>query len=303
MPAQGLVPFWGLFILLAGAEPLQTTIKPAVPPPPGTRHFFVQVRILEIDEHGRATTVATPTVQTTGAAAGVTVDSERGRRFEFHFSATEAGAPSPLPVVLADEPTVPKPIAVTASVDTDAGRVNAPRITLKVTQQPRKAVLQAIARQAGLNLALDPDTAIAVTTALSAPITCDYDNSPLDKVLRQILNPAKLRAQIESGFLLISAEVSAAESIATESWQVRVYDVSDLVPKDTSGRPEFEPLIRRLRTDVLAASWDGEATVRGFDSTQSLVIRQTNAGHEAVANYLASLRKPLSKPAPQGSAP
>jgi hypothetical protein len=131
-------------------------------------------------------------------------------------------------------------------------------------------------------------------------VTCDFENAPLEQVLQQLIGPTKLGYRVEAGMVILGGDVPAPEGQPTtpapagEAWQVRVYDVSDLVTKDaTTGRPDFSPLVTRLRAGVLPKSWDtpgGEATIRGFDSTVSLVIRQTAAGHEAIAKSLDELR-------------
>jgi general secretion pathway protein D len=79
-----------------------------------------------------------------------------------------------------------------------------------------------------------------------------------------------------------------------------VYAVQDLVQfDDDTQRPLFKPLIEQLQKTVTTEAWDtqgGMATIRGFDSTVSLVVRQTPAGHEAVAKFLADLRAKAPTP-------
>jgi hypothetical protein len=310
MPDPGLLSCCLMLALTAGNEGVVTLTRPAAAPMPGSRHFVVQVRILEVDEQGRATVVATPTVQTTGAAAGVTIDAERNRRFEFHFTATADGAPSPLPVVIGDEAAAPKPIAVAASTTVEIDRALERRVTVRATQQARKDVLREVAKQAGLRIVLDPD---AVGLApLFSPVSLQLENVPLDLVLKQLLLPLELGYTVHHDLVLIAptepaspvpapVAVREAAAVLPDAWQVKVYDVSDLVTKNpTTGRPDFEPILKQLRTNVTPKSWDtsdGEATARGFDSTVSLVIRQTNAGHDAVADYLSALRKKSVPPA------
>ncbi|HUQ68903.1 MAG TPA: hypothetical protein VM165_05230 [Planctomycetaceae bacterium] len=299
MSGQELVLLVYALVLLAGGDAPVTVTKPATPPAPGTRHYLVQVRILDIDEQGRAAVIASPTVQTTGSAAGVTIDGDRGRRFEFHFSATEAGAPSPLPVILGDDNIVPKPIAVTSSTTLASDRVLEKRVSIKALRQPRKDVLGEVTRQAGLRLVLEPESAAAAVEPLAAPVSCQFENAPLDQVLKQLVEPTRLGYAVESGFVVLGVDVPptdvrpAAPAPSEEGLQVRVYDVSDLVTKDAaSGKPDFQPILTRLQAGVLPKSWDasgGMATVRGFDSTISLVIRQTPAGHDAIAKFLDEL--------------
>uniref|UniRef100_A0A7C2JZB3 Uncharacterized protein n=1 Tax=Schlesneria paludicola TaxID=360056 RepID=A0A7C2JZB3_9PLAN len=304
MPDLGLISLFLALLMSAGNEGVVTLTKPAAPPAAGTRHYLVQVRILEVDEQGRTTLIASPSVQTTGAAAGVTIDGERGRRFEFHFSASVDGAPSPLPVVIGNDAVAPKPIAVAASAVMEADPALERKVSVRAIQQPRKDVIREVARQAGLNVAVAADSAADAVSQLAAPITIQIDNEPLDDVLKQLMEPLKLGYSVRHGLVLIGFDAPtpsaapqrmSADAIPTaDGWQVRVYDVAGLVnPDPTTDRPDFQPLLKRLQAEVLPKTWDsagGEATVRGFDSTVSLVVRQTPAGHEAVAGFLARLR-------------
>lgn len=296
-----------------GADPgVATVTKSSATPNPGARHYLVQVRILEVDEQGRQKVLAQPVLQTLGAAAGVTVESETGRRFEFHFAAQEPGAPAPLPVVIQDDPSLPQPVArkdVPASLQR--------KVSVKAIQQPHKDVLQNVARQAGFTVVMEPETAAAAAPRMAQPITLEMDQAPLDEVLRELMKPLHLSYSVRHDLVLIGAQQPSSgpadepkpvpEDPATPKsetdWQVRVYGVADLVAYDQqSGRPDFEPLVQRLQRHILPKSWQvagSEGTVKGFDSTKSLVIRQTSLGHDAIANYLEQLRRSRDANAPE----
>jgi len=301
-----------LLLLIArwSADPgVATVTRSSAPAEPGARYFLVQVRILEVDEQGRQKVIAQPVLQTPGAAAGVTVESETGRRFEFHFSAQEPGAPAPLPVVMNEGPNLPLPVnslIIPASLQR--------KVSVKAIQQPHKDVLQNVARQAGFTVVMEPETAAAAAPKLAQPITLELDQVPLDEVLRELIKPLQLAYSVRQDLVLIGAQqppiqtepaaVSGAAAPKSETdWQVRVYGVGDLVAYDqTSGRPDFEPLVQRLQRHILPKSWQvagSEGTVKGFDSTKSLVIRQSSMGHDAIANYLEQLRRSRDANAPQ----
>ncbi|MDP1797226.1 MAG: hypothetical protein Q8K78_07080 [Planctomycetaceae bacterium] len=308
---MGLLVAWG-----------QTAPAPA--PIPEPRYYLIQVRIIEVDEQGKQTVVATPSLQTTGDATGVTVDPKRGRKFEFHFSAIDPNAPSTTPKAASDDPISTKAILTADGVKLD--KIPMPRVSLKAVQQPRKEILKAVADQAGLQLVLDAETVTATAAPLLIPISLELQNTPVEEAIRQIVEPAKLSFSVRQDLVLIGASplrpaptndatslkvagpilvppstlpaTMAAKpvdvSTAANALSVRVYAVQDLVKVDAeTQRPAFKLLIEQVQKTVGGEAWDslgGKASIRGFDSTVSLVVRQTPAGHEAVAKLLADLR-------------
>lgn len=301
---------WASLIFAADAPGTVTITKPAAPPAVGARHYVVQVRIIEVDEKGREKVIAQPVLQTAGAAAGVTLEGETGRRFEFNFSAAEAGAPAPLPVTVAEETAAPRPISAMTGTAA-APQVLQQKISIKAVQQPRQDVLRSVARQAGLTLAMEPEIAQVAAAKLAVPINVEIDNVPLDEALKRLVEPLALDYRVRHDLVLIgfqapttvrSATALAAPKLAApqpteaavDEWRIQVYDVSDLIPKSAAGQPDFAPLLKQLQQQIAPKSWSpqgGQGTIRGFDSTSSLVVRQTNAGHAAIAEYLDQLRK------------
>ncbi len=302
---------WNLFwlgLVWLGAEPGTVTItKPTAPPVGGSRHYLVQVQIVEVDELGKQTIIAKPILQTQGAAAGVTIDAESGRRFEFHFTVAEPGAPTPLPVLISqDEVTAKLP-----STKPDATPTLEQKVTIKAVRQPRKDVLRNVARQAGLSVAVEPETAAAAAEQLAAPITFEVDNAPLEETLRQLVAPLEAEFSVRHDLVLIGLNrphddgqpggkpVTPATPTPTPArWQIQVYPVADLVGNTPDGKPDFERLIARLEREVAPKSWakaGGEGSIRVFQSTESLVIRQDAAGHAAIAKLLEACRQEATK--------
>lgn len=292
---------------------------PATAATPEPRYYLIQVRIIEVDEQGQQTVIATPSLQTTGDATGVTVDPKRGRKFEFHFSPIDPNAPAISNG--SNEDGLGKPV-----VTADGMKPTPPRVTLKAVQQTRKEVLKSIADQAGLQLMLDAETVAATAAPLLTPISLELQDTPVEDAIRQIVEPAKLNFAVRQDLVLIGATplraaptkttvattgpilvppstlppangVKAVELPANanpNALSVRVYAVQDLITIDAATqRPQFKSLIERLQKSVTPDGWDsqgGMASIRGFDSTMSLVVRQTPAGHDAVAKFLSELR-------------
>ena len=289
---------------------------PATAATPEPHYYLIQVRIIEVDEQGQQTVIATPSLQTTGDATGVTVDPKRGRKFEFHFSPIDPNAPAISNG--ANEDGLGKPV-----VTADGMKPTPPRVTLKAVQQTRKEVLKSIADQAGLQLMLDAETVAATAAPLLTPISLELQDTPVEDAIRQIVEPAKLNFAVRQDLVLIGATplrpapaktlvvagpilvppstlppASGAKAVEVPAnpnvLSVRVYAVQDLITIDAATqRPQFKSLMERVQKSVTPEAWDaqgGMATIRGFDSTMSLVVRQTPAGHEAVAKFLADLR-------------
>lgn len=298
----------------------QSAPTPASTPEP--KYYLIQVRIIEVDEQGKQIVVATPSLQTTGDATGVTVDPKRGRKFEFHFSAIDPNAPATQPKMVSEESTGPKPVITADALKPE--KMATQRVSVKAVQQSRQEILKAIAEQAGMHLVLDADTVAATAGSLLTPISLELQNTPVEDAIRQITEPAKLNFSMRQDLVLIGASPlkPAANSgpilippstlpgtvsakplqapVNASTLSVRVYAVQDLVQIDSeTQRPVFKSLIEQLQKTVGGEAWDnqgGMATIRGFDSTVSLVVRQTPAGHDAVTKHLADLRAKTATP-------
>jgi hypothetical protein len=84
---------------------------------------------------------------------------------------------------------------------------------------------------------------------------------------------------------------TAAAPRKADEIYVRNYDVSDLIEAaDPVTDADFTPLIQTLKTVAVPEQWTGKAAIRPFTSTKSLVIKQNDAGHKAVAQALKELR-------------
>lgn len=131
-----------------------------------------------------------------------------------------------------------------------------------------------------------------------SPTTLNIDGISLQNILRLTLNPLQLRAVMYGEVLLITTSVRA-EELQT----VLIHDVSDLRLEG-----DFRVLTAMIESTVLPKTWktSGGASViapfealkggdafRGQDlpAKRLLIVRQTEQGHEKVAELLEKLRK------------
>ena len=70
------------------------------------------------------------------------------------------------------------------------------------------------------------------------------------------------------------------------------YRVDDLIGTK-AGKPDFEPLMQRLKEEIDPPSWhgDGPGWVHPFETNFSLVITQSMGNHSKIAYFLAVLRE------------
>lgn len=81
-----------------------------------------------------------------------------------------------------------------------------------------------------------------------------------------------------------------------EALEVRTYSVADLVvplPPTQTKQPQFRALETYLRSLTAPTAWDETCSIRAHQATLSLVIRQTPAVHEKIAEALNTLRREL----------
>ena len=281
-----------LLIALAGAD------TPAVDGPPlkaiaKTKHYLVQIKLIEVDEQGRETVLGAPQLKTTGGNAGLSIDHPDGRRFDFTINLHEGKVGSGSPRELAP---------VTKFGDSEEESVEKrldQKISMKAVQQSRKDVLREVAQQAGVNIAIDPDSAKSVKGLLDALIDFKVEDEPVTEVLDRIVQPLKLGYAVKHEVVLIAI----AEKLLPDpdEYSVKTYEVADLVGPVVGlgdGKPDFAPVIQRIKTTVQSETWDrkgGSAMIRPFNSTSSLVVRQTTAGHAAIERLLEKMRRERPK--------
>src|SRR5262245_29220830 len=90
-----------------------------------------------------------------------------------------------------------------------------------------------------------------------------------------------------------------------ETMSTKVYQVGDLVQRESASGPDFTSIIDLLTSVIDAQSWSdvgGPGDVAGTEDPPTLVIAQTGANHDAIAALFADLRAAKAnagKPGPQ----
>lgn len=277
----------------ATSPPLKSAPDP-VPVVRKPRHYVVQVKLIEVDDQGRESIIGEPKLQTAGGNAGISVDHPDGRRFEFTVRLTDRIGPN----AGADELIPAK--SVSASPAETISKKLEQKVDLNIQQLPRREVLREVSRKAGISLAVDPDSIRAIAPQLEAPIDLKVTNESLAAVLDRILEPLNLGYSIKHDILLIADQAKLLPT--ADEFVVKTYNVADLVKKGDnpdSDLPNFIPLIDRIKSGVMTSSWErteSPATIRPFNSTLSIVVRQTASGHTAIERLLEKIRaeKPMT---------
>lgn len=266
--------------------PRLKTTADAVPAVRKARHYLVQVKLIEVDEQGRETVLGEPKLQTTGGNAGLSIDHADGRRFEFTMKLTDRLGSSDelIPAKSVGNPTD----GVIKKLDQ--------KIDLSLLHHPRKDVLREISKRAGVSFAIDPESSREILAGMEVPIDIKVKDEAIASILDQVIEPMKLEYTVRNDVVLIAA----AEKLVPlpEDFTIKTYHVADLVKiggdDDENETPDLAPLIQRIKTTVMPASWDRKhaaASIRSFNSTSSVVVRQTATGHAAIERFLDKIRR------------
>lgn len=201
-----------------------------------------------------------------------------------------AQAPVPLPVEIPSTPKAVVPEAIGIQQVTEKLQR---KITVKIENQSRRDALRKVGQEAGFNIVIDPESAAAVKQALDTSITFAADDQPAQDVLTQLVQPLDLDYAVRHEVVLIAH----AEKVRPQpqDYHIMTYPIEDLLA--ASGGPfEFDTLTDHLRKYAAPKSWgEGQsASIKVFKSTNSLVVRQTDSGHAAIAQCLKQLRERTS---------
>ena len=128
-------------------------------------------------------------------------------------------------------------------------------------------------------------------------VTEQFVDQPLLEVLKKIVVPHGFRVVVGQEEILITAlapEKSASVAMPPEQLIVLTYNVADLVTPvgRTDAKMDSAPLVELIKTSIEPESWEtGRGTISPHLETISLVIRQTENGHDGIQKILSQLRK------------
>ena len=270
-----------------GAPRLKTSPDP-IPVVKKTRHFVVQVKLIEVDEQGRETVLGEPKLQTTGGNAGIAIDHPDGRRFEFTVRLSDRLGSNG-----SGDELIPVKTVASNSLEGILKKLEQ-KIDLNVVQQPRREVLREISRRSGVSIAIDPESVRAIVAEMELPVDLKIKDEPVSLALDRLIEPLKLGYTIKHDVILIAS----AEKLlpAPEDFLFKTYEVADLVTKANDSAREatdFNPLVERIKSTVMPASWERKeaaATIVPFKATLSIGVRQTARGHAAIDRLLEKIR-------------
>lgn len=264
-------------------------LKTAPDPLPArkARHYVVQVKLIEVDDQGRETVLGEPKLQTAGGNAGISVDHPDGRRFDFTIRLSDR---------LGGDELIPAKTQATSQIDSILKKLDQ-KIDLNMQQQPRREILRELAKRAGVSVAFDPESIRSIVADMESPIDLKIKDESISSALDRLIEPMNLGYAVKHDVILIAAQEKLLPS--PDEFTVKTYNVADLVRKGADREtPDFDPLIERIKSNVLTSSWERKeatATIRPFNSTQSIVVRQTATGHAAIERLLEKIRneKPM----------
>ncbi|MCH7988001.1 MAG: hypothetical protein IID46_02495 [Planctomycetes bacterium] len=152
-------------------------------------------------------------------------------------------------------------------------------------------VIKHIAQSAGINVVLDNMGLEEEGLTSDTKVSIDVTEIRLKSALNLLLKPRRLAYMIEDEVLKITGKSRVQRPMTTVN-----YPVGNLlaVPSPDHAAISFDTLINLITSLVEPNSWSergGQGVITQFDTTLSLVIRQTDQGHAKIKKLLDSLRE------------
>jgi hypothetical protein len=172
-------------------------------------------------------------------------------------------------------------------------------VSVNFEDAPLSDVVKCIGNLAEINIFLDiaglEDEGVTANTTVSLNV----EGIRLKSALNLLLEPLRLGYTVKDDVLKITSRMKQQGELVTVN-----YPVADLVlpgrsalPGDAGGKPDvqadFSSLMNRISTTIQPDSWEertGPGSMMPYRTTLSLVIRQTEAVHDEIADLLGQLR-------------
>lgn len=163
------------------------------------------------------------------------------------------------------------------------------KVTLHFAHTPLMEVLREFKKQIDENLIVDDVGLQEVGVTSSDKISIDVDSVQAISALRLITQRLNL------GYILANEAITVTSANRAEgNLFAVVYAISDLMNKKIPASEESKRIIDIICKAVAPESWDdagGNATIRLFRATESVVIYTTKQRHDAIHAFLAALRE------------
>lgn len=187
-------------------------------------------------------------------------------------------------------------------------------ISLEAGDTSLYLALKSLAKSGNVNLVVDPLGLQEEGISTSKRVSVALEGVSLRSALKILLEPLNLTFVIDGEVLKVTSKMRAQGPLI-----VVTYPVADLVipipgmvtfPKTSAkpaagnqataanivapGNADFDTLVKLITGTVDPNSWEavgGPGSIRSFDTTLSLVIRQTQQTHKKIAVLLAQLRR------------
>lgn len=169
---------------------------------------------------------------------------------------------------------------------------------LEFTNEPLENVVNFLQDEYQIPILLDESALEDAGLTREEPISINLQNVSLRSALRLLLHTKQLTYFIREEVLIITTPEEAEANLVT-----CVYDVRDLVEtnrvnpsKGAALSADYDPLIDSITCCISCETWaengGGEAEVRALPPGL-LVISQTDAVHEEIADFLGAVRATL----------
>ena len=165
---------------------------------------------------------------------------------------------------------------------------------INVAEEPLFRVIRRLSEQHHVQIHLDERALEESGCGRDTPITRSIKGMSLRTVLKLVLDELDLTYVLRNEVLTITSKTEAENMLTA-----KIYPVFDLVvrpPGAATNRPglDFQPLIEDITSTIAPTTWDdvgGPGGIRGFANSAAIVISQTTAVHEEIADFLQALRE------------
>jgi hypothetical protein len=178
---------------------------------------------------------------------------------------------------------------VLSQLRSQQGAPRGKQVPLDFDHEPLGKILDWLYAEHQVNVQVDHRALREAGCDLNTPIAVHIHDLPLEPALEAMLEPLELDCRFENGLV----RIDRIQTLAV------CYNVADLLnttlqgQPPTSGRLSFDTLIEHIKTEVLPKSWEdrgGRASISPFETNLSLVVSQTQKGHQQLTELLDNLR-------------